>query len=167
MQTNVIVPIAAAEEAVSAWRSAYDPSAPQGMPAHVTLMFPFLGPRHIGEQTLDSLGALFSAEDPFDVAFRRFGTFPGVLYLAPEPSAPFSRLTARIARHFGTLPYEGRHSEVIPHLTVAMDTDDELNQKIEEAVSEHLPIVTRVEEAWLMVLEEDRWRKTAAFSFAP
>ncbi len=40
---------------------------------------------------------------------------PGVVYLDPEPSTPFSRLTeAVVARYPGHQPYGGAFAEVIP-----------------------------------------------------
>ena len=36
------------------------------------------------------LAAIAAAHEPFDVRFARVGRFPSVVYLAPEPAAPFT-----------------------------------------------------------------------------
>lgn len=38
----VVVPVPAAEQLVSTWREQFDRSAAQGMPAHITALYPFL-----------------------------------------------------------------------------------------------------------------------------
>ena len=41
-----------------------------------------------------------------------------VLHLRPDPDTPFRELTEAVADRFGTPPYEGRHDEILPHVTV-------------------------------------------------
>ena len=50
---------------------------------------------------------------------REVGRFPTVVYLAPEPSEPFDRLTEAIDARFPDFPpYAGAFDGVIPHLTI-------------------------------------------------
>jgi hypothetical protein len=41
-QSAVVVPVPAAEPVVSTWRARFVGSAAQGMPAHITALYPFL-----------------------------------------------------------------------------------------------------------------------------
>ncbi len=55
--------------------------------------------------------------------------FPEVLYLAPEPAAPFVALTERLFSLFPEFPpYGGQHAAITPHLTVARASDAELRR---------------------------------------
>ena len=73
------------------------------------------------------------------------GRWPDVVYLAPEPDAPFRRLTAALASAFPDYPpYEGAHEEVIPHLTVARDAPEDYY----EAAAHALPSVPARSATW-------------------
>jgi hypothetical protein len=66
------------------------------------------------------LAAIAADQEPFDVVFDEVRCFPGVVYLAPRPVAPFLHLTEAVTARFpGFPPYAGAFAEVIPHLTVA------------------------------------------------
>jgi len=128
-QSALIVPVPEAEPTVARWRARFDPSARLGVPAHVTLLFPFVAPQRLSSAILQAIGDLCASADVFDFALRAVGQFPGVLYLAPEPTAPFIALTERLVGRFPQCPpYGGRHRDIRPHLTVAQAGDAELLQ---------------------------------------
>jgi hypothetical protein len=57
---------------------------------------------------------------PLDFALTEVGRFPGVVYLAPKPAAPFIALTQAVVERWpDDQPYGGAYEEIIPHLTVA------------------------------------------------
>ena len=94
------------------------------MPARVTVLFPFLTPSAINPPVLSRLRATVGRHPPFRVRFRSTGAFPGVLYLAPEPSDAFRYLTLAVWAAFPHAPpYGGAHAEVTPHLTVGYFAD--------------------------------------------
>ena len=128
------------------------------MPAHVTVLFPFLAPGDLVPAARRELAAIAAATDPFEVSFTRVGRFPTVVYLAPEPDTPFARLTAEIAaRYPDHPPYGGAFEEVIPHLTVAESATAPLDQ-IALAAADHLPIRHRVTMLEVLVEGvEGRW----------
>ena len=51
---------------------------------------------------------------------RSVGSASGCCGWAPTPAAPFKRLTALLADHFDTPPWQGEFAEVVPHLTVGL-----------------------------------------------
>ena len=70
--------------------------------------------------TIEQLKACFSAYEPFDFELVEIKRFPGLIYLAPEPEDPLKTLTLAVWEAFPEHPpYEGKHSDIIPHLTVA------------------------------------------------
>ncbi len=90
--------------------------------------------------------------------------FPEVAWLAPEPSEPFKALIDLVAARFPDYPpYEGAHDVVIPHLTVA-EGGVELQDRVEAAVSEHLPIRARAGDvAFLFEDDEGLWHEAHRF----
>lgn len=108
-----------AEPAVSALRLRHDPMAARGVPAHVTILFPFAPPAEVDEESVAALVAAH-ASFAFELAeVRRFGD--EVTYLAPDPPEPFSALIAAAAARWPDYPpYEGTIAEVIPHLTIGL-----------------------------------------------
>lgn len=152
--TALVVHVPEAEPAVGALRAAHDWSASVGMPAHVTVLYPFVSESEwryaTGGQRIDvRLARIFAALAPFDAAFRataRFGD--GTLYLVPEPGPAFSGLTQAVAAEFPAWPpYGGAHPVVIPHLTVAEQAPPGVLERCEAEVAPRLPVAARV--AWI------------------
>ncbi|HEY7077245.1 MAG TPA: 2'-5' RNA ligase family protein, partial [Solirubrobacteraceae bacterium] len=96
-ESAVVVPAPAAEPVVSTWRERFDSSAAQGMPAHITVLYPFLPDARLTDEVVAQLRQVCAAVPVLDVAFRRTARFPDVLYLDPEPAAGVRELTAAIA----------------------------------------------------------------------
>lgn len=140
-------------------RRRWDLAAGTGVPAHVTILFPFLSADALLPALRRDLAAIARAHQPFDVRFERVDGFPGVVYVRPEPATPFLRLTeAFVARFPEFPPYGGAFDEVIPHLTVAESKGAPLDE-IAAAARRALPFRHRV--AALEVLVEGgegRWR---------
>lgn len=109
-------------------RVTHDPVAADGVPAHVTILFPFVPADELRPPIRDRLVQALSSVRPFEVRFPRTGRFPGSLWLAPEPAQPFHELIQCVAAAFPEHPpYEGLHDEVIPHLTLALGAEAELD----------------------------------------
>ncbi len=144
-----------AEPAVGATRLAHDWSAARGVPAHVTVLFPFLPGGEVDEGALRALFTRFAA---FDFALDRVERFEnGLVWLHPEPSWRFADLTAAVWQRWPEAPpYEGAFDEVIPHLTVS-ETPLDLDLA--------LPISARAHEVFLIEEDEatERWSTRSRF----
>ena len=150
------IPVPEAEPLVQTWRTRYDPSAALGVPAHITLLVPFLPPARIDGQVVEDLCAFFAGVAPISFRLARLARFPEVLYLAPEPDAPFTQLITELARRYPeTPPYGGVFQEVIPHLTVAHSTDRRVLDDIANALAGFTPIEAFATEVWLVVQDQD------------
>ncbi len=157
-ESAVAVPVPAAEPVVSAWRARLDSSAAFGIPAHVTVVYPFLPAVRLSDAVLADLRVECAATAPMDVAFNRTARFTGVLYLVPEPTAGLRALTARFARRWPDAPpYGGRYDDVVPHLTVAEGPDSVLDA-VEREVGPRLPVTATLEMAELYVFDGRRFR---------
>jgi hypothetical protein len=125
-QSALIVVVPEVEPLVGALRTRFDPSALLGVPAHITVLFPFMPVEHLTMQVRGKLGAVVGRFVEFEFSLERIERFPRSTYLAPEPAEPFSAMTAALAREFPDYPpYGGRFPKPIPHLTVA-DQNGEL-----------------------------------------
>jgi 2'-5' RNA ligase len=163
-RTALIVAVPEAEPLVHEWRLEYD-NAALGVPAHVTLLFPFVAVEHFDRILVDELRRLFAAQRAFEFSLTRVARFPEVAWLAPEPAEPFKALTELIFDRYPNYPpYEGIHDEVIPHLTVATG-DSAAQDEVEAALTPHLPIEAEAREVTLLVEDESGyWRAAERFA---
>ena len=119
-QSTLFVPVLEAEPWVKDLRERYDPTAAAGVPAHVTVLFPFISPNLITDSDLARATETFQRFRPFEFRLEQVGRFTESLYLVPEPDEPFISLTKAIVREFPEYqPYGGKFTEIVPHLTVA------------------------------------------------
>src|SRR5947209_6417508 len=84
--STLVVPVPAANHLLD------ESAREQGMPAHVTLVYPFMPTAKIGADTEAALAELCHQVAPFEFTLARVDQFPGVQYLAPEPVEPFVEL---------------------------------------------------------------------------
>jgi 2'-5' RNA ligase len=141
-------------------RRSWDWAASVGVPAHVTVLFPFLPAEGLVPSVRRELAAIAADHPPFDVRFPRVGRFPGVVYVEPEPAGPFRRITdAVVARFPAYPPYEGAFDIVIPHLTIAEGADrplDDIAARAEHA----LPFIRHVSALEVLIEGGDgRWHR--------
>lgn len=64
--TTLIAPVPLAEPVVGELRQQHDWSARAGVPAHITLLGPFLAPAAVTGATLHRLRDIFASERPLD-----------------------------------------------------------------------------------------------------
>jgi 2'-5' RNA ligase len=169
-QTAIVVEVPAAEPVVGRWRDRYDESSAFGVPAHVTVLVPFLDIGLVDDAVVAELRAIVVARPAFEVWFRGCARFrDDVLYLAPEPAGPLRDLTnAVVARWPEAPPYGGQFgTDVVPHLTVAHDVDAETLATVERDVTGRLPVHADVEEAWLLHCDGARWLRHTRLPLAP
>jgi 2'-5' RNA ligase len=162
--TALLVPVPAAEHLVGRLRLEHDPSAAAGVPAHVTVMVPFLPPNELDDGLLSELRAMLAEVEPFDFRLASVGWFArNVLYLAPEPAEPFIALTELVIQQFGTAPYGGEYDSIVPHLTVAHASDGVELAPIADQLRGRLPLAGRAGEVWLMESDALAWQTRRQF----
>jgi len=163
-ETALVVEVPEAEPLVSEWRAKHDWSAQRGVPAHITILYPFAPTERVDKELLDGLRQLFARRPAFSFHLPRVARFPEVAWLAPEPAEPFKALIELVAGEYPDYPpYEGMHDEVIPHLTVAEGTVD-LQDEVEAVLSPHLPIEARADSVSLLAEDlNERWHRAERF----
>lgn len=160
----------AAEAAVRDSRARLDLAAGVGVPAHVTVTYPFRPVVALGEADHHRLERLFSAVPAFTLTGERTGWFGDeVVYVALTGADRVSALIGAVSREFPEHPpYGGTISEIVPHLTIGHDHDVATLRAAEDAVSARLPFVQHVDEVELWsgpppVSAHGRWRLVRAY----
>ena len=110
-----IVHIPEAEACVGALRERFDASARLGVPAHITILVPFMSPDQIDEAVLGRVQQAFDTVPAFAFALTRLGRFSATAYFAPEPEASFVAFTRSLFQRFPAYPpFGGRFDSIIP-----------------------------------------------------
>jgi len=167
--SGLVIALPELESVVGHWRSRYD-AAVSGVPAHVTLLVPWVPPADISGDDLDAVGQLAASWAPFDVTFRDFGVFenpdgPDVYWLSPEPTDEFLALADDVWTCWPDYPpYEGAHGrDVTPHLTVSSTAAAVELEEMLSTVRGQLPITARANQ--ISVLEVAAGRCATRQSF--
>jgi 2'-5' RNA ligase len=171
-ESAVLVPVPEAERVVGRHRARLDGSAAEGLPAHVTILYPFVAPPQITAATIEVLAAAVGSVGRFDCEFPRTAWFgEEVLWLAPRPDEPFRALTRAVSAAFpGYPPYNGAVRDVVPHLTVGYREADGVAglRGAEAEILGALPVRARINRAWLMTgsREPGSWHAVAELPLA-
>ena len=167
-ESALVILVPEAEVFVERTRQRYDPSAAIGMPAHITINYPYLPGERVYAETIDQLRVLFSRFPPLRFKLAEARRFFDTVYLAPEPAGPMMDLIRAVAvRYPQSPPYGGMFAEVVPHLSLAQSENEaELELVLREFApgSEgKLPIEATADGVWLMDNQNGRWQKRIAF----
>lgn len=166
VESAILLTVPEAEALVGALRKEGDASAAHGVPAHVTLLYPFVPDPDVG--CVEELQFFFERVDPFTLDFTAVGEFPEVVYLAPEQADEVQHLIGALVRRWPECPpYNGLFADVVPHLTVVDTPDAALRDRARAAVEAGLPVRSTAREASLWVHDDAGWRQLAVFAFAP
>ena len=150
-ESAVLVPVPEAEPVVGRPRARWDRAAGWGVPAHVTVLHPFVPPAHLGPAELQRLRDAVRSVPRFAVAFTEVRWFDDrVVWLAPDPPDGFRALTDAVRSAFPEHPpYGGEFDDVVPHLTVGVDAGRAALSAAAAAVREDLPVRATVRTAHL------------------
>jgi 2'-5' RNA ligase len=162
LQTALLVVVPEAEEAVGRHRAVLDPAARWNVPAHITVLSPFLPPAEVDEAALRDL---FGGFPRFQGRLERVGWFGDtVAWLAPEPADRFRELTEAVWRRYPQAPpFEGAFDDVVPHLTIGHDHPRPQLERAAAEAARHLPITFAVTSVRLMIgrVGVQPWRTVA------
>lgn len=169
-ESALVVPVPAAEAAVGSFRRRLDHAAALGVPAHITILYPFVDPAEIGPDLHAELSLLFAATPAFEFTLTEVGWFGvEVVWAHPEPVEPFRRLTHAVHMQYPAYPpYGGVHHEVVPHLTIGQHAATGELQRAAAHVEAQLPIAATASHVDLMAGSErpGSWRVLGSFPLA-
>jgi hypothetical protein len=115
-QSGLIVEIPEADPVVGRHRARLDASALLGIPAHITVLFPFMPPGTMDDTVLAELEQVLAPVSRFPIRLDHTAWFgDDVLWLAPSDPDPFRALTQRVFQAFPAFPpFQGRFDDVVP-----------------------------------------------------
>ncbi len=149
-ESALILRVPAAEPAVSRHRNRYDAAARVGVPAHVTIAYPFKPVDLLTGIDMATLTDVFARFQPLRVTFLATAWFgDDVLFLDPSDQEPLVALIRAVENAFPAYPiYGGAHQDIHPHLTVGQSVARKALVAAERDLRPFLPIeqvVTAVE----------------------
>lgn len=165
-ESGIIVPVAEVEPLVGNWRQQYDEVARFGVPAHITLLYPFRPPSAAALE-IDALRGFFSSVQPFEFSFTAVRRFTATVYLYPDASEQFIQIINRLVQRWPDCPpYGGAFADIVPHLTVADKVDAAIMSDVEKSLVGGLPVRCVAREAQLLFSNaEGSWSHQASFPF--
>src|SRR6185503_17858992 len=114
-----------------------------GVPAHVTLLYPFMPVALANESVLAKIAASTAPIAAFPFTLARIQRWPDVVCLLPEPSQTFYELIVALATAFPDYPpYGGAHAlaDIVPHVTIAQTSRTADLDAAEHALPALLPV---------------------------
>ncbi|MEU9166080.1 2'-5' RNA ligase family protein [Streptomyces sp. NPDC048424] len=153
----VIVLPGAAPLLDAAWR--IDPALVRhGVPAHVSLLYPFVPEAALTGQDEKGVRSLAASFPAADLVLEELVTASGFVGVAVPQLQPI--VDAFRDQWPGVRPYRGRFgARPAAHVTVAMGADDPtVSARVRAAVGSLLPLRTRAAAVQLVVLTEEGWR---------
>lgn len=169
-QFLIVVQVPEVEPLVAALRVRFDPSARRGLGAHITLLHSNLQSDRIGPTLVEQIAAVASAIAPFNYGITQVGRFPGTLYLAAAPAAPFVLLSGRLhaALATGERQQSGREP-LVPHVSVvrksALD-DRDVEAELTGLLERHAPISCMCRQIGLLENSSGLWRPVQEFALS-
>jgi hypothetical protein len=149
VESAVIVPLLQADALLRAWKPRWEPPAPVGIPACVTLAYPFLTPDELGPAALSGLAAVFAAQPPLTVRLAGVTRWPGLVVLLPDPAEQFVALAEQVQARFPTSRTPGGGT-LVPHVTALRSRDDHALDEAASELAAKLPLDVNIAEAWLV-----------------
>jgi 2'-5' RNA ligase len=166
-ETGLIVSVPEAEPVVGIWRSQFDSAAAAGVPAHITVLYPFLDRQLVDDGILAELDALLVQHPAFELQLAQCGRFSDVLYLVPASETSLRALTSAVAARWPEAPpYGGQFADVVPHLTIAYRQEPAVFDMIESDLRGRLPVTARITSAQLIAYAGGRWEEVRSFQLA-
>jgi 2'-5' RNA ligase len=171
VELALVVLVPGADVLIGPFRKRSDPSASEGMPAHITINYPFQPNQPNRELLIKELADLFSGFPCVRFELTELRQFPDTLYLAVKPEQPFRNLIETVANRYPeSPPYRGVITEVVPHVTVAeinaSDDIHDVSREFAAASRGKLPIESKACQVWLLDCKDNLWSKTIAFNLA-
>ena len=119
-ESAIVVELPELDAVLDEHRFALDPSRLWGMPAHLTVLYPFVHPANVNGDTLARVVEAAAKVNSFEAEFGDFSWFADrVAWLAPLNPDPFKNLIRRMAEAFPECPpYGGEFDDVVPHVTI-------------------------------------------------
>lgn len=161
----LVILVPEAEPIVGSWRARLDPAAAEGMPAHITVLYPFVPACEIDDRVLGAVRQMCDRHEPMNLEFSSLDEFPDVVWVDPNSEECTRLLEDARATWPDRPPYGKPDLEAIPHLTVTDQADAESAELARASVRASLPFRSRVASLALMAFDGQTWVLEQQFPF--
>ncbi len=169
--TALVVCVGEADARIDDLRQRFDPVRARGVPAHLTLLYPFVPLALRSPGVLARVVTILNQFAAFDFRLARVGRFADTAFLAPQPARPFIAMSEALAQAFPDFPpYGGGHASVVPHLSVGRGGAGEVAAAVlalKRRLREGGPIHARCEAVSLLCLTRGQWHEARRFALPP
>jgi len=170
-EAALLVMVPCADPVVGQYRATYDSAAQVGVPAHMTIAYPFKP--NLGGDDVERLTSVFAGEPGFNLVLSSTGWFgEQVLFLRPDDPGPVIRLACLVSLEYPQWPLYGDSFDTyVPHMTIGLDQPVDTLKTVEAEVCQQLPITQPVTEVqyWsgpALSCGAPGWRMVRAFNLA-
>jgi len=142
-------------------RRRHVPIAALGVPAHVTLLFPFISSGDLTDHDRRRIAEILGERPAFEYRLGRVRAWPTALYLEVRPATPFVRLVqALVSAYPAWVPYGGAF-RYVPHVTIA----ELASAEAPRIADPRRPLHRRADRATLIARDEaGQWRTRWRFA---
>jgi 2'-5' RNA ligase len=166
MRSAVILPVTLPEP-LEVFRQAHVDEAPLGVPAHATLLFPFVPVADLTGAHETRLAATVAATPAFDYRLETIERWPETLYVRPGPTQPFAGLADRLAADWPEWPLYGDGTPFDAHITLGEPRNEEEEAALRHLAQSCLPARRTAGEILLIAEDEHRrWHVRRRFQLA-
>jgi 2'-5' RNA ligase len=169
-QFLIMVRVPELEPHVARLRAQFDPSARRGLAAHITLLHSNLTADRVDGTALEKIAAAATSTASFDYQITRVARFPGTVYLAAEPAAPFVLLRKSLALVLRMEEREQQGQEpLIPHVSVVRKSsidDRGVEAELIAMLERHGPIACACKGIALLENSSGQWRTVQEYSLS-
>lgn len=144
-------------------------SVARGLPAHVTVLFPFAALASMDAQLRRRVVEHFAMISAFAAELTRVGRFDAHVWLAPGPHERFVALLTETYDRFPEFPpYGDAFAQPVPHLTIAEvgpgESVEQVAEQAERELEGGLPFRFTVDRVGLFEeLADGTWRQSDSF----
>jgi 2'-5' RNA ligase len=162
--TALIVPVRLPAP-LEALRRRAIPDAGLGLPAHVTLLYPFARREALDGDLHALLAGALAGVDAFAFELRSQARWPEVLFVSVEPDLAFRSLHEGLAAAFPAYPIYGGRFDFVPHVTIAEGSFAARPATADDPAWQVLPARRVARSAELVVRDAERWNVRWRFQF--
>jgi 2'-5' RNA ligase len=141
--------------------------AANGMPAHVTLLYPFAEPAALDEGLLGAVARTVAAHPACRLQLVESRRWPDTLYVAVEPEGSLRALQADLASAFPDFPLYGVGVPFVPHISIAQGPLASDPGTLDDPAWRSLPAAAQASHVDLFVRQAGRWHRRQRFPLHP
>jgi 2'-5' RNA ligase len=138
--------------------------ADRGLPAHVTLLYPFAPEEALDGRLRTAVARALDRHSRFSFQLTGHRRWPETLYAAVEPEERFLSLHSDLAAAFPQYPLYGGAFEFVPHVTIAVGPAIDLARIATDPAWSGLPATLAADSVELIARRRGVWQTRWRFA---